>query len=193
MAKKNVKIDEDYKAEWAKQPMRKPFIEKVVVNIAVGMGGEKLQNAQNVIETLTGQKSVLLKAKKSIKEWDIRKRQNIAVKVTLRGTAAEELLKKTLVPTDNRILKKCFDNFGNFSFGIDEHIKIPGMKYDPSIGIYGMDIAVRIVRPGMRIKTRKKNKRSIAASHYVNRNEAIYYINNIFGAEVVDVMEERYY
>lgn len=193
MSSKNEMVEVDYRAEWARNPMRKPFIEKVVVNIAVGQAGEKLQNAKTVIETLTNRKAVLLRAKKSIKEWDIRKHQTIAVKVTLRGKEAEEMLKRTLVPFDNRILKSAFDNYGNFSFGIDEHIKIPGMKYDPAIGIYGMDICVRLVRPGMRVKTRKKNKSSIPKSHYVSKKEAMFYMKNVFGAELVDVMEERYY
>ncbi len=193
MSSKNEMVEVDYRAEWARNPMRKPFIEKVVVNIAVGQSGEKLQNAKNVIEALTNRKAVLLRAKKSIKEWDIRKHQTIAVKVTLRGKEAEEMLKRTLVPFDNRILKSAFDNYGNFSFGIDEHIKIPGMKYDPSVGIYGMDICVRLVRPGMRVKTRKKNKGAIPKSHYVSKKETMFYMKNIFGAELVDVMEERFY
>ncbi len=193
MSNKNEMVEIDYRAEWARNPMRKPFIEKVVVNIAVGQAGEKLQNAKHVIETLTNRKSVLLRAKKSIKEWDIRKNQTIAVKVTLRGKEAEEMLKRTLVPFDNRILKSAFDNYGNFSFGIDEHIKIPGMKYDPAVGIFGMDICVRLVRPGMRIKTRKKNKGAIPKSHYVSKKETMFYMKNIFGAELVDVMEERFY
>jgi len=193
MSSRKEVTDIDYRAEWTKNVMRKPFIEKVVVNIAVGQAGEQLQNAKSVVESLTNHKAVLLKAKRSIKEWDIRKNQSIAVKVTLRGKDAEELLKRTLVHFDNRILKSAFDNFGNFSFGIDEHIKIPGMKYDPSIGIFGMDICVRLVRPGMRVKERTKNKSSIARSHYVSKKEAMYYMKNFFGAELVDVMEERYY
>ena len=193
MSSKNEMVEVDYRSEWARNPMRKPFIEKVVVNIAVGQTGEKLQNAKMVLETLTNRKAVLLRAKKSIKEWDIRKKQTIAVKVTLRGKEAEEMLKRTLVPFDNRILKSAFDNYGNFSFGIDEHIKIPGMKYDPSIGIFGMDVCIRLVRPGMRVKTRKNNKSAIPKSHYVSKKEAMFYMKNIFGAELVDVMEERFY
>jgi len=193
MSSKNELVEVDYRTEWARNPMRKPFIEKVVINIAVGQSGEKLQNAKSVLEALTGRKAVLLRAKKSIKEWDIRKKQTIAVKVTLRGKEAEEILKRTLVPFDKRILKSAFDNYGNFSFGIDEHIKIPGMKYDPAIGIFGMDVCVRVVRPGMRVKTRKSKKSAIPKSHYVSKKETMYFMKNIFGAELVDVMEERFY
>lgn len=193
MSSKNEMVERDYRAEWTRNPMRKPFIEKVVINIAVGQAGEKLQNAKSVLETLTNRKAVLLRAKKSIKEWDIRKKQTIAVKVTLRGKDAEDMLKRALVPYDNRILKTSFDNYGNFSFGIDEHIKIPGMKYDPSIGIFGMDVCVRLVRPGMRVKTRKKNKSAIPKSHYVSKKESMYYMKTIFNIEIVDEMEERYY
>jgi large subunit ribosomal protein L5 len=183
----------DYQKVWAQNPMLRPFIDKVVINIGVGQAGEELQKAVKVLEQLTHRKAVIIIAKKSVKEWNIRAKQSIATKVTLRGQIGLDFLKRALQITDNRILIRAFDNKGNFSFGVDEHIKVPGVKYDPELGIFGFDCSVKIVRPGFRIKVRKRDRRKIGKKHYVSKKEAIYYITKIFGAEVVEKMEERYY
>jgi len=185
--------DKDFKMIWAKNPMLKPYIDKVVVNIGVGQAGEELQKAYKVLNSLVEQKPVIVTSKKNIKEWNVRKGQSIATKVTLRSEKALDFLKRTLVPFDNRILMSAFDNKGNFSFGLDEHIKVPGVKYDPELGIVGFDVSVRIVRPGFRIKNRKKDRRSIGKAHYLSKKEAMYYMANVFGAEIVEKMEERFY
>lgn len=185
--------DVDYKAKWKSNPMLMPFVDKVVINIGIGMGGEELAKASSVLEGIANATPTITKAKRSIKEWNVRKGQSIATKVTLRGKQATDFLIRALVPTDNRILRKAFDNKGNFSFGIDEHIKLPDVKYDPELGIFGFNVSVRVSRPGYRIKTRKKDRRNIGKSHYVNKEETIYFIENELKVEVVDVMEERYY
>ncbi|MHA1585397.1 MAG: 50S ribosomal protein L5, partial [Promethearchaeota archaeon] len=92
---------ENFKAKWA-NPMQKPFIDKVVVNIGVGQAGEELQKAQRILELLTDQKPLIIKAKKSVKEWGVRKGQSIATKVTLRGEKALNVIQRTLDPFDNR-------------------------------------------------------------------------------------------
>jgi large subunit ribosomal protein L5 len=183
----------DFQKVWASNPMLYPFIDKVVINIGVGQAGEELQKAVKVLEQLTHHKAVILIAKKSVKEWNIRQKQSIATKVTLRGQAGLDFLKRALTISDNRILVHAFDSKGNFSFGVDEHIKVPGVKYDPELGIFGFDCCVKIVRPGFRIKVRKRDRRKIGKLHYVSKREAIYYMANIFGAEVVEKIEERFY
>jgi large subunit ribosomal protein L5 len=183
----------DFQKLWAKNHMLHPFIDKVVVNIGVGASGEELQKATKVLEQLTDRKATVLKAKKNVKEWNLRKGLSIATKVTLRHEDAGVFLKRVLSITDNRILVRAFDGKGNFSFGIDEHIKIPGVKYDPDLGIFGFNVSVRIVRPGFRIQTRKKNRNKIGSEHYVSKKEAIFYMSKVFGAEVVEKIEERYY
>ena len=182
----------DYKAKW-KHPMQKPYIDKVVVNIGVGQAGEELVKASKVLEDLTQTHPVILKAQKNVKEWGVRKGQSIATKVTLRGDKAMDIIKRTLFPTDNRILKRAFDNRGSVSWGVDEHIKIPGVKYDPELGIFGFSISVKVVRPGFRIKTRKKFRRKIGRNHYLTKGETIFFMESVVGAEVVEKMEERYY
>ena len=82
---------------------------------------------------------------------------------------------------------------GSVSWGVDEHIKVPGVKYDPELGIFGFNISVKVVRPGFRIKTRKKFRRKIGRNHYLTKAETIFFMENVVGAEVVEKMEERYY
>jgi len=183
----------DYQKVWAKNPMMKPFIDKVVVNIGVGQAGEELQKAVKILQQLTNRKPVIITAKKSVKEFNLRQGQSIATKVTMRGDDGLAFLKRALSVTDNRILIQAFDTKGNFSFGVDEHIKIPGVKYDPELGIFGFDVSVKIVRPGFRVKERKKDRRKIGADHYLAKKEAIFYMTKVFGAEVVEKIEERYY
>ena len=182
----------NYTQKW-KHPMQKPYIDKVVVNIGVGQAGEELQKAVKVLESMTNGTPVILKARKNVKEWGVRKTQSIATKVTIRGDEAIDFIKRTLDPFDNRILRRAFDNKGNVSWGIDEHIKVPGVKYDPEHGIFGFDVSCRLVRPGYRIKERKKFRSKIGADHYPTKEETIYFFENVLKAEVVDKMEDRYY
>ncbi|MHA1821738.1 MAG: 50S ribosomal protein L5 [Promethearchaeota archaeon] len=197
MAKK--KIASDFQADWDSNPFRKPRIEKVVVNISVGKAGEELEKAAKVLEMITDRKPVKLKAKKSVKEWSIRKGQNIAVKVTLRKDDAINFIKRVLFVNDGRILRSSFDNKGNVSIGVDEHIKLPkakgkgNVKYIPELGIFGFDCAIRIVRPGFRVKTRRKMRSKIAKNHYVSRLEAQYFMQKNFGVEIVDEMKDVFY
>jgi large subunit ribosomal protein L5 len=180
------------KKKWS-HPMQIPYIQKVVVNIGVGQGGEELQKAIEVLKTLTDQKPVIIKAKKNIKEWKVRKGQSIATKVTLRGKKAEDFIKKSLVVYDNRILRKSFDDFGNVSWGVDEHIKVPGVKYNPEVGIFGFNVSVRLIRAGFRVKKRKRKRQKIHPEHYVRKAEAMYFFEKKYNVEIVDKMETRFY
>ncbi|MHA1350110.1 MAG: 50S ribosomal protein L5, partial [Promethearchaeota archaeon] len=109
--------------------------------------------------------------------------------VTVREAAAEKLLKRLLVVNNDKFLRKSFDNYGNFGFGITEHITIPGVEYDNIIGIWGLDVVGRIVRPGMRVKCRRKSRAKVPKHHYVSRIEAQYFLKKNFGVEIVDKLE----
>ena len=74
----------------------------------------------------------------------------IGVSVTVRGEDAKELLKRLFEAKGNQVKGRSFDNFGNYSFGINEHIDIPGVKYDPKVGIMGLGVSVTLTRPGYR-------------------------------------------
>lgn len=169
--------------DWKSNPMRKPRIYSVTVNIGVGGGGEKLEKAIAVLEAITNQKPTPVKAKKSLRDFNLRKGERIACKVTLRGDKASEFLKAALNIDEFTLKKQSFDLNGNLSFGIKEHIELPNITYDPDIGIFGMDVCVSLERPGYRIKRRKRSRRKIPKSHRVTRNEAILFMKKEFKVE----------
>jgi large subunit ribosomal protein L5 len=175
----------DYAKVWAEQPMLTPRIEKVVVNLNVGKSGEPLEKASKVLKELTDQTPVKKKAKKSIRDFGIREGESIAVVVTLRREKAINFLKKVLPVIDNKISKNSFDEFGNFAFGLKEHIEIAGVKYDPEVGIFGMDICVTVNRPGQRIKVRRKQQKHLGSKQKLTPEESIAFIKQTLGVEMV--------
>jgi large subunit ribosomal protein L5 len=177
--------EEAFIKTWEEHPMRLPRIEKVVVNLNVGKSGEPLEKANKVLEEITGQTPVKKKAKKTIRDFGIREGESIAVVVTLRKQKAIEFLKKVLPIVDNKISARSFDVRGNFSFGLKEHIEIPGVKYDPEVGIFGMDVCVTINRPGQRVKIRKKQDKPIGPKHVLTPEESIVFVKQLLGVEIV--------
>jgi large subunit ribosomal protein L5 len=177
--------EEAFTKSWEEHPMRMPRIEKVVVNLNVGKSGEPLEKANKVLAEITGQTPVKRKAKKTIRDFGIREGESIAVVVTLRKQKAIDFLKKVLPVVENKVLKRAFDERGNFAFGLKEHIEIPGVKYDPEIGIFGMDVCVTVNRPGQRIKIRRKQNKSIGPKHLLTPEESIVFIKQTLGVEIV--------
>lgn len=176
--------DEQFAKSWVEQPMLKPRIEKVVVNLNIGKSGEPLEKAVSVLKELTGQTPVKRKAKKSIRDFGIRQGESIACMVTLRKQKAIDFLKKVLPVVDNKIKQSSFDETGNFSFGIKEHIEIAGVKYDPDVGIFGMDVCVSVNRPGQRVKIRRKQKQPVGIKHVLTPEESIFFIKQTLGVEI---------
>jgi large subunit ribosomal protein L5 len=164
--------------------MREIKIRKVVVNITTGQSGEPLDTAMTILENLVGQKPCTRRAKQTIRTWGIRRNEPISCLVTLRGTKAEDFLIKGFSAVRNWINLRSFDTNGNFAFGISEHIDIPGQRYDPNLGITGMDVMVSMERPGYRIGQRRKAKSRVGSGHRVTREEAIEFIKQRFGVEV---------
>jgi len=177
--------EEAFTKSWEEHPMRMPRIEKVVVNLNVGKSGEPLEKANKVLAEITGQTPVKRKAKKTIRDFGIREGESIAVVVTLRKQKATDFLKKVLPVVENKVLKRAFDERGNFAFGLKEHIEIPGVKYDPEIGIFGMDVCVTVNRPGQRIKIRRKQNKSIGPKHLLTPEESMVFIKQTLGVEIV--------
>jgi len=165
-------------------PMREISIEKVVVNVAVGKSGEPLEKAKKILEELTGSRPAVRNAKKTIRDFGIHKGEPIAVIATLRKEKGVELLKRLLVAKNNRLKASSFDGYGNVSFGIKEHIDIPGVKYKPELGIIGMDVCITLERKGYRVARRKLRKSKIGKEHRVRKEEAIEFFKG-FGVEVV--------
>jgi large subunit ribosomal protein L5 len=173
-------------------PMKKPYLEKIVLNIGVGSGGEELERAVSVLETITGRNALKTLSKKNVKEFNLRKGRPIGTKVTVRGNEAEKLLRRLLIINNNKILRKSFDNYGNFGFGIKEHISIPGIEYDSNLGIWGLDVVGRFVRPGMRVKYRRKSQAKVPKHHYISREESQYFLEKYFGVNIVKELDLEY-
>ena len=166
--------------------MRDLRIEKVTVNIGVGEAGEKLVKAQKVLEMVTKQKSVQTMSKTVNRDLGIRVGMPLGCKVTLRGDVAEDFLKQALSIRENKIYAYSFDKEGNMSFGISDYTDFDGMKYDPEIGIFGMDVNVVIRRRGgCRVERRALLSRRLPKEHRIQRDEAIQYMTKKFNLEVV--------
>lgn len=164
--------------------MREPKIGKVVINITTGQSGEPLDRAMTILENLTGQRPCTRRAKQTIRTFGIRRNEPISCMVTLRGERAEAVLRKAFQAVGNAINQRSFDRDGNFAFGIKEHIDIPGQRYNPSLGITGMDVMVTVERPGYRVARRKRGRSRIGRSQRVIRDESIEFIKSHFGVEV---------
>ncbi len=129
--------------------MEVPKLQKIVVNIGVGEASHDskfMEAAVNDLQTITGQKPIITKAKKSIASFKLREGQNIGTKVTLRGEGMynfmEKLIKVALprVRDFRGISPKAFDGFGNYTLGIKEQLIFPEIEYDNVLKIRGMDI-----------------------------------------------------
>ena len=167
-----------------KDLMKEIRLEKVVLNMGVGKSGEPIEIAKKALGQISGKKPNPRNAKKAQRDWGVRKNEPIGVAVTVRNNDAIELLKKLFEAKGNNVKRKSIDRDGNLSFGILEHIDIPGIKYDPKIGILGLNIVVRLTRPGFSITTRSKHKASVGKHHRITPDEAKAYLTKEFGASV---------
>lgn len=163
-------------------PMLTPRLTKVTLNIGVGKAGEPLDKACTILKNLTGQTPVRAITHKRIPNWDLRPGVAIGCKVTLRGKVAMEFLKKALETVGFKLKTTNFDNTGNFAFGIKEHIDLPGVKYDPNLGVYGIDVCTTLEKPGYRV-SRRRNKRKVGKKHQLKKEDAIKFAEGL-GAKV---------
>jgi len=152
-------------------------------------------------------------AKLTQKTFGFRKNEEIATYVTIRGAKAHELLNRALRVKEFELKSKnfsangrpcdvmmhcCFvrepsanigiDMFaGNFGFGIEEHIDL-AIKYDPGIGIFGLDIYVVLARPGWRVARKKRKRGKIGARHRISKADAIAWFKQTFNGAVNDYL-----
>lgn len=161
-------------------------IDKVVLNIGVGQAGERLNKAARVLEMLTDHKPVFTTSKKTIRDFNIRKGLTIGTKVTLRGKSAEDFLHKAFYARENKIHHYSFDKQGNAYFGVPDYTEFKGMKYDPDIGIFGMDVAVVLKkRGGYRITKRRIGKQSLPLKLKIKREDSMKFVSDKFGVTII--------
>ena len=132
-----------------KRPMQIPKFDKIVINIGVGEAKDNakaLEAAMNDLATITGQRPVVTKAKKSVANFKIREGMNIGCKVTLRGDKMYEFMDRLFsialprVRDFRGINPNSFDGRGNYALGIKEQLIFPEIDYDKIDKIRGMDI-----------------------------------------------------
>ena len=132
-----------------------------------------------MLEQLTGQTPVTSKARYTVRTFGIRRNEKIAVHVTIRGPKAEEILERGLKVKEYELRKRNFSETGNFGFGIQEHIDL-GARYDPGIGIFGMDFYVVLGRPGGRVARRRAKQARVGYQHRVKKEDTIAWFKQRF-------------
>ena len=134
-----------------KSPMQIPRLEKIVVNVGCSEARENpkvLDAVVNDLTTITGQKAVITKAKKSVANFKLREGMPIGAKVTLRGDKMWEFLDRLFnvalprVRDFRGISADAFDGRGNYALGVKEQLIFPEIEYDKIDKIRGMDIVV---------------------------------------------------
>ena len=130
-----------------------PKIEKVVINMGLGLDGTDskiLKSTEEDLGKIAGQKPVITKFKKSVANFKTRKGANAGLKVTLRGNKMYEFIDRLVnialprIKDFRGLSSKGFDKFGNYTFGIKEHIIFPEVNFDKVDKIRGLDITIVI-------------------------------------------------
>ena len=148
---KNEIVDAMIKKFGYKNIMEVPKLDKIVVNMGVGEAKENakaLEPPVRDLETITGQKAILTKAKKSIANFKLREGQNIGCKVTLRGDKMYDFLDRLVnlalprVRDFRGVNPNAFDGRGNYALGIKEQLIFPEIEYDKVDKVRGMDVII---------------------------------------------------
>jgi large subunit ribosomal protein L5 len=163
--------------------MQEILVEKVTVNMGIGADPEKMKRGEQIIKLITEKTPVKTFGTKRIPDWGVRPGLPLGLKVTLRDEKAKKFLEEAFKAKENKIKAKSFDKEGNFGFGVEEHINLPGIKYDPKLGILGFDVLVTIKKKGQRVKKRKLKTEKIGKKQRVTKEEAIEFIKAM-GVEV---------
>ncbi len=165
-------------------PMREIRIEKITLNIGAGKEQDRLEKGIRLLKNLTGITPVKTITSKRIPDWGLRPGLPIGCKLTLRNKAAKAMLARLLEAKNRKLIARQFDEHGNLAFGVHEYIDVPEAKYDPDIGIMGLEVCVTFERPGFRIKRRKIQKKKIPERHTIKKEETIEFMKKEFMAEV---------
>jgi large subunit ribosomal protein L5 len=94
------------------------------------------------------------------------------------------VLKRLLDAKNKKLQPSQFDETGNISFGIHEYIDIPGVTYDPKIGVLGLQVCITLEKPGYRIKRRKVEPKKLPKKHMVSKQEAMVFMQKNFGITI---------
>jgi large subunit ribosomal protein L5 len=160
-------------------PMKDIRIAKVTLNMSTGAPGPELEKAKKLLGMITGAKVVKTRTRKR-STFGVARGREIGVMTTLRGEEARELLVRLFKSIDNKVKESQFDESGNFSLGVEEYINIPGVNYDPEIGIMGFDVSVTLERPGYSVRSRRYAKSRVGKGHLITAKEAMEWVKKEF-------------
>ncbi|MDB9983312.1 50S ribosomal protein L5 [Candidatus Pelagibacter sp.] len=136
-----------------KNTFQGPKVEKIVINMGLGLDGADakiLKSSEEDLGKIAGQKPTVTKFKKSVANFKTRKGTNAGLKVTLRGDRMYEFIDRLVnialprIKDFRGLSPKGFDKFGNYTFGIKEHIIFPEVSFDRADKVRGMDIVIVI-------------------------------------------------
>ena len=164
-------------------PMRALRIEKLTLNIGAGKNQDVLKKGLKLLKNIAGGTPITTVTQKRLPAWGLRPGLPIGCKITLRKKKAYELLPRLLEAKTNTLGQQHFDGHGNISFGIHEYIDIGGIKYDPEIGIIGLQACITLERPGFRIK-RRSDKKIIGKKHCISKEEAMRFFQSQFKVRI---------
>lgn len=164
--------------------MRNIRIEKLTLNIGCGKDQTRLEKAVKLLKSITGIEPVKTFTNKRIPEWGLRPGLPIGCKITLRKIAAKNTLVRLLKARSNKLRDSQFNTAGSISFGLEEYIDIPEVKYDPEIGVIGLEACLTLERPGFRIKKRRISPKKIPKKNIISKEEAIQFMKKEFNVEV---------
>jgi len=166
--------------------MKEIMVAKVTLNIGAGKDQSRLEKGIALLKSIADAIPIKTITNKRVQEWGLRPGLPIGCKLTLRKHRAIKILPRLLDAVDNRLNKRQFDNNGNIAFGIHEYINIPQAKYDPKIGIMGLEVCITLERPGYRIKRRRLFTRVVPTRHRISKQEAIDFMTKQFNIVAED-------
>ncbi len=160
--------------------MRAIRLDKVVVNIGTGVDQQQHANARKLLELITARKPADEISKKRIPGYKTSKGQKIGTFVTLRGQDAKALAIRLFDAVNDTLGTRAVTN-NSISFGIKEYIDISGIKYDPKIGMMGMNVNIAFRRAGLRVELKKRHSGRVPKYHkIINADELREYIKKEF-------------
>ncbi|MBS3157082.1 50S ribosomal protein L5 [Candidatus Woesearchaeota archaeon] len=162
--------------------MQEIRIEKISLSIGVGQGGDTLDKAVTLLESLSGRKAIQTVTQKRIPTWNVRPGLAVGCLVTLRKDKVS-MLKDLLAAIKMRLKKSQFSG-RTMTFGVPEYIEIPGARYNPEIGIIGLQVSVTLERPGYSITKRSVKKSKVGNKSKITTEETIKFMKEKYNVEV---------
>ncbi|MFA6073537.1 MAG: 50S ribosomal protein L5 [Candidatus Woesearchaeota archaeon] len=164
--------------------MKEIRIEKVTLNIGAGKDQKVLEKGIKLLTNITGTPPVKTITNKRLQAWGLRPGLPVGCKLTLRGEAAKKLIPRLIHAKDGILSESSFDNHGNISFGLPEYMDIKDAKYDPEIGMMGLQASITLARPGFRVKNKKIRPAKISSTHQIKQEESITFMKENYSVKI---------